>query len=100
MEHKLADLTKKKKFSPKRFFPNPPDDASVEFACGWGSHLTKFEIGRQLGFVGEDGFTNLSQNILVRTLVADGGLEKKGIRNLQNWEGTSDKYVRTIAQLA
>lgn len=33
-----------------------------------GSHLTKYELGRQLGFVGEDGFTTLPQNILLDSL--------------------------------
>ena len=32
------------------------------------THLTKFEIGKNLGFVGEDGFTSLPQNILIRSL--------------------------------
>ena len=61
-----------------------------------GSHLTKFEIGSQLGFVGEDGFTSLPQNILVRTLVQMEDRKKRN-QKLRDWEGTSDKYVRTIA---
>ena len=61
-----------------------------------GSHLTKFEIGSQLGFVGEDGFTSLPQNIIVRTLAQT---ENSGERNkmLTDWDGTSDKYARMIA---
>ena len=61
-----------------------------------GDHLTKFEIGKQLGFVGEDGFTNLPQNILVRSLAQ---IEDSKERNkmLTDWEGTSDKYARMIA---
>ena len=61
-----------------------------------GSHLTKFEIGKQLGFVGEDGFTSLPQNILVRSLCQT---EDSKHRNemLTNWDGTSDKYARMIA---
>ena len=61
-----------------------------------GSHLTKFEIGRQLGFVGEDGFTSLPQNILVRSLcqIED---SKARSRMLTEWDGTSDKYARMIA---
>ena len=62
-----------------------------------GDHLTKFEIGKQLGFVGEDGFTNLPQNILVRSLAQ---IEDPKERNkmLTDWEGTSDKYARMIAR--
>lgn len=77
------------------FLSNPPVMRVLNLLAD-GSHLTKFEIGRQLGFVGEDGFTNLSQNILVRTLVQMEDRKKRN-QKLRNWEGTSDKYVRTIA---
>ena len=61
-----------------------------------GSHLTKFEIGSQLGFVGEDGFTSLPQNILVRALdQTEDSKERNKMR--AGWEGTSDKYARMIA---
>lgn len=33
-----------------------------------GTHLTKFEIGKKLGFIGEDGFTSLPQSVLIREL--------------------------------
>lgn len=33
-----------------------------------GSEKTKFELGQKLGFVGEDGFTSLPQDILIMTL--------------------------------
>ena len=61
-----------------------------------GSHLTKFEIGSQLGFVGEDGFTNLPQDILVIEL-AQTKSAKDRHKMLANWDGTSDKYARMIA---
>ena len=61
-----------------------------------GSHLTKFEIGRQLGFVGEDGFTSLPQNILVRSLCQTEDSKARS-RMLTDWDGTSDKYARMIA---
>ena len=62
-----------------------------------GDHLTKFEIGKQLGFVGEDGFTNLPQNILVRSLAQ---IEDPKVKNkmISDWEGTADKYARMIAR--
>lgn len=62
-----------------------------------GDHLTKFEIGKQFGFVGEDGFTNLPQNILVRSLAQIEDPKERN-RMLTNWEGTSDKYARMIAR--
>ena len=60
------------------------------------THLTKFEIGRQLGFVGENGFTSLPQDLLVRDLTRE---PSPILRNkmLSNTEGSSDKYARTIA---
>ena len=61
-----------------------------------GSHLTKFEIGKQLGFVGEDGFTSLPQDILVMEL-AQTAAPKDRREMLANWDGTSDKYARMIA---
>ncbi len=61
-----------------------------------GSHLTKFEIGKQLGFVGEDGFTSLPQNILVRSLCQTENSSDRS-KMLTNWDGTSDKYARMIA---
>lgn len=57
--------------------------------------LTKFEIGRELGFKGEDGFSTYSQNVFIQALnSAELISEKKKIR--QNWEGSSDKYARMI----
>lgn len=61
-----------------------------------GSHLTKFEIGRKLGFIGEDGFTSLPQNILVRSLCQTENREERN-KMLTDWDGTSDKYARMIA---
>ena len=59
-------------------------------------HLTKFEIGKQLGFVGEDGFTSLPQDILVIEL-AQTKKSRDRSEMLANWDGTSDKYARMIA---
>jgi hypothetical protein len=59
-------------------------------------HLTKFEIGSQLGFTGEDGFTSIPQNLYVSGLgSATSPAERKNI--LQNVEGSADKYARMIA---
>ncbi len=60
------------------------------------THLTKFEIGRQFGFVGENGFTSLPQDLLVRDLQRE---PSAAIRSqmLSNSDGTSDKYARMIS---
>ena len=58
-------------------------------------HLTKFEIGSELGIIGEAGFTSIPQNLFVQGLSDAKTLEEKSdIRN--NVEGDSDKYARMI----
>lgn len=60
-----------------------------------GGVLTKYELGSQLGFVGESGFTTLPQNILVDCLAnVKDKKEKNKIRS--DWDGSSDKYARQI----
>lgn len=56
--------------------------------------LTKFEIGKNLGFIGEEGFTSISQNLFVKEISVASSEEKAEIRS--NWEGDSDKYARMI----
>lgn len=57
--------------------------------------LTKFELGKELGFKGEDGFTTYSQEIVVQAIaLSNSDKEKNKIRS--NWEGSSDKYARMI----
>ena len=58
-------------------------------------HLTKFEIGRNLGFIGEAGFTSIPQNIWVAGYCNETDPAKKSkIRSDE--EGSSDKYARMI----
>lgn len=59
------------------------------------THLTKFEIGQQLGFIGEDGFTSMPQKIFIRSLVNAEPKDRKTMK--ADWEGSSDKYARMIA---
>ena len=56
--------------------------------------LTKFEIGKNLGFIGEEGFTSISQSLFVKEISLASKLEAREIK--QNWEGDSDKYARMI----
>ena len=61
-----------------------------------GEHLTKYEIGKKLGFVGEAGFTSLPLNVLIMTLATtDEPKEKNKIKT--DWDGSSDKYARMIS---
>lgn len=58
-------------------------------------HLTKFEIGKKLGFIGEAGFTSIPQNIWVAGYCDETDPTKKSkIRSDE--EGSSDKYARMI----
>ena len=59
------------------------------------THLTKFEIGQKLGFIGEDGFTSMPQKIFIRSLANAEARERKTMK--ADWEGSSDKYARMIA---
>ena len=56
---------------------------------------TKFEIGRELGFVGEKGFTSVPQAYYAAILNEVSPTERASVRN--NLEGDSDKYGRMIA---
>jgi hypothetical protein len=73
----------------------PPACRIIEL-LSQGKHLTKYDLGKKLGFIGEDGFISMPENILLQTLAqtTDTGQANK-IRN--NWESSSDKYARMIA---
>lgn len=61
-----------------------------------GQSLNKFELGHQLGFTGEPGFTSYSSDIMIEYLQqAESISEASKIR--ADVEGTSDKYARMIA---
>ncbi|MBI3969001.1 MAG: hypothetical protein HY329_25455 [Chloroflexi bacterium] len=53
-------------------------------------HQTKFELGRELGFHDDVGFTSVRQERFVIAVERDG-------KSPHDFEGTSDKYARTIA---
>lgn len=57
--------------------------------------MTKFEIGCQLGFVGEAGFTSITQTLILQGLSTAVTTDERN-KLLSDTEGTSDKYVRTI----
>jgi len=58
-----------------------------------GNQLTKFEIGRHIGFTTEAGFTSFPQNLFIQAIV-ENPEDNKTIRS--NYEGSSDKYARMI----
>lgn len=59
--------------------------------------LTKFELGEKLGFTGEEGFICYPVRSIVAALSETSDVkERSKIRS--DWESSSDKYARTIAQ--
>lgn len=59
--------------------------------------LTKFELGEKLGFTGEEGFICYPVRSIVAALAeTSDNAERSKIRS--DWESSSDKYARTIAQ--
>jgi len=57
--------------------------------------LTKFELGTELGFRGEDGFTTYPQHLVVQAIVMNPSQRNQ---ILTDWEGSSDKYARMICR--
>lgn len=59
--------------------------------------LTKFELGEKLGFTGEEGFICYPVCSIIAALAETSDTnERSKIRS--DWESSSDKYARTIAQ--
>ncbi len=59
--------------------------------------LTKFELGEKLGFTGEEGFICYPIRSIVAALAETSDKDERAkIRS--DWESSSDKYARTIAQ--
>lgn len=78
----------------KAFLSYPPVCRVLGLLLSKG-HLTKFEIGSQLGFTDEAGFTSFPQNIWVQAFKeATDEEERRKLRS--DTEGSSDKYARMI----
>lgn len=78
----------------KAFLSYPPVCRVLYLLFSQG-HLTKFEIGSQLGFTDEAGFTSFPQNIWVQAYEeSNSDEERKTLRT--DTEGSSDKYARMI----
>ncbi|MCP1222369.1 hypothetical protein NKW45_10995 [Acetobacter orientalis] len=56
--------------------------------------VSKFELGQNLGFSGEDGFTSMGQSTLSYLRRVDNMKDRKKL--LTDVEGSSDKYARMI----
>ena len=90
-----ADGSKEERDILTQAFLSYPPVCRVLSLLNSGNAMTKFEIGCQLGFVGEDGFTSIPQKLILQGLSIATTPEERN-KLLSDTEGTSDKYVRTI----
>lgn len=90
-----ADDSKEEKDILTEAFLSYPPVCRVLSLLENGNIMTKFEIGCQIGFVGEAGFTSIPQNLILQGLSSAVSSEERN-KLLSDTEGTSDKYVRTI----
>lgn len=90
----IDDSTEEKEIFTKALLSYPPVCRILSLLSD-GNGYTKFELGRNLGFYGELGFTSIPQNVYVYDYSTASGKEKDKVRS--NEEGDSDKYARGIA---
>ena len=92
------DSKEEYKIYEKAFLSYPPVSRIINLLAQASENnyaLTKFEIGKNLGFIGEEGFTSISQNLFVKEIV--GAASQKDRAEIKsNWEGDADKYARMI----
>ena len=73
----------------------PPASRVMTLLADSKKPMTKFAIGKQLGFVGEGGFTSYDEDLMIDWIKnVNSANEAKKIRT--DIEGTSDKYARMI----
>jgi len=94
---KTVKATERKELLINAALSYPPAYRIMSLLKTPGTILTKFEIGENLGFTGEDGFISYPLSSIIAAMAATGSSAKRSeIRS--NWESSSDKYARTISQ--
>jgi hypothetical protein len=78
------------------FLKYPPATRVLSILGSSKHPLNKFELGHQLGFSGEQGFTSYSSDIMVEYLRQAEDKQEAG-RIRADVEGTADKYARMIS---
>ncbi|KRN20543.1 fokIR protein [Pediococcus claussenii] len=63
--------------------------------------LNKFQLGERFGFAGEAGFTSFGEELYINGMIeAYENNDQKLISQIRsNWESTSDKYIRGLANV-
>lgn len=79
----------------KAFLSYPPATRVIQILKESPVPLNKFEIGNNLGFIGEDGFTSYNADLMLQLLL-DTKQKEDQTEIRSNIEGTSDKYARMI----
>lgn len=76
------------------FLSYPPACRILDLLSNQTEYVTKFYLGSQLGFIGENGFTSYPEDLMFDWLLNSTDEEITKIRS--DVEGTSDKYARGI----
>lgn len=94
---KLIKAENKKEILIQAALSYPPAYRIMSLLKDSATILTKFELGEKLGFTGEDGFISYPLASIVAAMASSTSTkERNDIRS--DWESSSDKYARTIAQ--
>jgi hypothetical protein len=89
--------TEKEKILVNAILSYPPAYRILSLLKNPQNPLTKFELGEKLGFTGEEGFICYPVRSIVAAL-AETSSKKERSKIRSDWESSSDKYARTIAQ--
>lgn len=92
----MPDSSEEKDILGNALLTYPPAVRVLQLIASSATSITKFEIGSQLGFKGELGFTSIPQEQYVANL-CEASTKKEQTEIRQNMEGDSDKYARMIA---
>ena len=90
------DSADEKKILGEALLTYPPALRVLSIIASSSEAMTKFEIGSQLGFKGEMGFTSIPQEQFAAN-VCEASSKAEETEMKQNMEGDSDKYARMIA---
>ena len=92
-----ASLEEKQNILINAILSYPPAYRILSLLKDPNNPMTKYELGEKLGFSGEEGFICYPQRSIVAALAeSSDSTERAKIRS--DWESSSDKYARTIAQ--
>lgn len=92
-----TDVTQREPLLINSILSYPPAFRILSLLANPDNPLTKFELGEKLGFTGEEGFICYPIRSIVAAL-AETSDKKERSKIHSDWESSSDKYARTIAQ--